>query len=73
MLTAGESAHLDVAAHAFLAAGDEVVAVVELIIGMPEDGRVPRQGLPLVEAHTCMHETRSQSDACYAWKHHRQR
>lgn len=32
---------------------NEVVAVVQLIIGVFEDGRVPRQGLLLVKAHTC--------------------
>ena len=46
-------AHRDVTAHAVLAAGDEVVAEVELVIGMPEDGGVPGQRLPLVEAHPC--------------------
>ena len=46
-------AHRHVAAHAVLAAGDEVVAVVELVVGVPEDGRVARQRLALVEAHAC--------------------
>jgi len=42
-----------VAAHAVLAAGDQVVAVVQLVVGVPEDGRVARQRLALVEAHAC--------------------
>ncbi len=54
-----QESHRDVTTHAVIATGDEVVAEVELIIGVPEDGRVAGQGLPLVEAHTC---TRKECD-----------
>ena len=33
-----QSSHRDVTTHAVLAAGDEVVAEVELIVGVPKDG-----------------------------------
>ena len=47
-----EQAHLNVTAHALRATGNQVVAVVELIIGVAEDGSVARQRPLGVEAHT---------------------
>ena len=48
------AARLDAAALAVAAAaGDEVVAEVELLVGVLEDGRVAGQALSLVEAHAC--------------------
>ena len=55
--------HLHVAAHSLLPAGDEVVAEVELVVGVPEDGRVARQRLPLVEANSCAAATSAQAGA----------
>lgn len=46
-------AHCHVTAHAVLAAGDEVVAVIQLVVGVPKDGRVARQRLALIETHAC--------------------
>mmetsp|Transcript_2432 Transcript_2432/g.6209 ORF Transcript_2432/g.6209 Transcript_2432/m.6209 type:complete len:375 (-) Transcript_2432:571-1695(-) len=43
---------LDLAAVALLAAGDEVVAEAQLVVGVPEDGGVAGQGPAGVEAHT---------------------
>jgi hypothetical protein len=50
VVEAREVGLLDVPAVAVLAAGDEVVAVVELVVGVAEDGRVAGQGLPAVVA-----------------------
>ena len=51
----GRGTHVDVAALALaVAAGDEVVAEVELLVGVLEDGAVPRQCGLRVEAHAYM-------------------
>eukprot|EP00983_Pelagomonas_calceolata_P113087 1159951-Pelagomonas_calceolata.AAC.6 len=46
------SPHLDISTHALLTTGDQVVAVVQLVIGVAENGGIARQRPLGVEAYT---------------------
>mmetsp|Transcript_4947 Transcript_4947/g.10644 ORF Transcript_4947/g.10644 Transcript_4947/m.10644 type:complete len:333 (+) Transcript_4947:969-1967(+) len=52
IMQASQVSLLDVTAVAILATGDEVVAVVELVVGVPEDRGIARQRPLRVEANT---------------------